>query len=64
VPTNGILVLGQEQDTPGGKFDASQAISGQLTQFGIWDRALSDYDIRKIADAHCQRFNELGYIFQ
>ncbi len=40
------LVIGQEQDSLGGTFHARQAISGRYTQFGLWDRLLSDDEIR------------------
>ncbi|XP_013368537.1 PREDICTED: adhesion G-protein coupled receptor D2 [Chinchilla lanigera] len=41
VPAGGILVLGQDQDSPGGGFSARDAFSGNLTDFHLWARALS-----------------------
>ncbi|KAM6182142.1 LOW QUALITY PROTEIN: adhesion G protein-coupled receptor D2 [Erethizon dorsatum] len=41
VPPGGILVLGQDQDSPGGGFSARDAFSGNLTDFHLWARALS-----------------------
>ena len=35
---SGILILGQEQDIPGGGFDAKQSFSGHLTQVNFWRR--------------------------
>ncbi len=32
VPPGGVLVLGQDQDSPGGDFDKNQAFSGEITQ--------------------------------
>uniref|UniRef100_A0A8C9TXQ2 Neuronal pentraxin receptor b n=3 Tax=Scleropages formosus TaxID=113540 RepID=A0A8C9TXQ2_SCLFO len=46
----GVLVLGQEQDTLGGRFDASQALVGELSQFNLWDRVLTPTEITRLAD--------------
>ncbi|XP_036396784.1 neuronal pentraxin receptor b [Megalops cyprinoides] len=46
----GVLVLGQEQDTLGGRFDASQALVGELSQFSLWDRVLTPAEIAGLAD--------------
>ncbi|KPP56439.1 hypothetical protein Z043_125941, partial [Scleropages formosus] len=45
-----VLVLGQEQDAMGGRFDASQALVGELSQFNLWDRVLSPAEIAGLAD--------------
>ena len=34
----GILILGQEQDTYGGGLAIDQSFSGLITQFNVWDR--------------------------
>lgn len=41
VPSNGVLVLGQDQDSLGGGFSAHDAFSGNLTDFHLWNRVLS-----------------------
>lgn len=41
VPPNGVLVLGQDQDSLGGGFSARDAFSGNLTDFHLWNRVLS-----------------------
>lgn len=41
VPPDGVLVLGQDQDSLGGGFSASDAFSGNLTDFYLWDPVLS-----------------------
>uniref|UniRef100_A0A4W2CSP3 Adhesion G protein-coupled receptor D2 n=1 Tax=Bos indicus x Bos taurus TaxID=30522 RepID=A0A4W2CSP3_BOBOX len=41
LPPDGILVLGQDQDSLGGGFSARDAFSGNLTDFHLWARALS-----------------------
>lgn len=47
---NGSLVVGQEQDDIGGFFDSTQSLSGRVTQFEIWSKAISSVDIQRIAD--------------
>jgi len=36
----GTLVLGQEQDSVGGDFDASQSFQGMLSNVNVWDQVL------------------------
>ncbi|XP_026545384.1 neuronal pentraxin-2 [Notechis scutatus] len=50
IKPGGVLILGQEQDTVGGRFDATQAFVGEMSQFNIWDRVLKPDDIMKIAN--------------
>lgn len=38
------------QDTVGGRFDATQAFVGEMSQFNIWDRVLKPEDIMTIAN--------------
>ncbi|XP_066563727.1 neuronal pentraxin receptor [Amia ocellicauda] len=45
----GVLILGQEQDTLGGRFDATQALVGELAQFNMWDRLLSPSEVGGLA---------------
>ncbi|KAI4893607.1 hypothetical protein NFI96_031492 [Prochilodus magdalenae] len=45
----GVLVLGQEQDTLGGRFDASQALVGELSLFNLWDRVLPAAEVATLA---------------
>ena len=35
---NGILILGQEQDSFGGGFDAFQSFQGRISQFNMYNR--------------------------
>lgn len=37
IPTDGILILGHDQDSPGGGFDSNQALTGDLADFVILD---------------------------
>ncbi|XP_006000842.1 neuronal pentraxin-2 [Latimeria chalumnae] len=50
IKPGGVIILGQEQDTVGGRFDATQAFVGEISQFNIWDRILSAEDIMNIAN--------------
>uniref|UniRef100_A0A3Q0R7E6 Neuronal pentraxin receptor b n=1 Tax=Amphilophus citrinellus TaxID=61819 RepID=A0A3Q0R7E6_AMPCI len=50
IKPGGVLILGQEQDTLGGRFDASQALVGELSQFNLWDRVLKPAEVAAVAD--------------
>ncbi|KAJ8251582.1 hypothetical protein GJAV_G00222890 [Gymnothorax javanicus] len=50
IQARGVLVLGQEQDTMGGRFEAPQALVGELSQFNLWDRVLTPAEIASLAD--------------
>ena len=41
IATNGILMLGQDQDSKGGDLDSEQSFSGKMGYFNIWDRKLT-----------------------
>ncbi|XP_054615279.1 neuronal pentraxin receptor-like [Dunckerocampus dactyliophorus] len=45
----GVLILGQEQDSLGGGFDSTQALVGELSQMGLWDRVLSTNQVASLA---------------
>ncbi|XP_030744079.2 neuronal pentraxin-1 [Echinops telfairi] len=49
IKPQGVLVLGQEQDTLGGGFDATQAFVGELAHFNIWDRKLTPAEVYNLA---------------
>ncbi|KAI5942768.1 Neuronal pentraxin receptor [Manis javanica] len=50
IKPHGILILGQEQDTLGGRFDATQAFVGDIAQFNLWDHALTPAQVLSIAN--------------
>ncbi|KAF3687969.1 Neuronal pentraxin receptor [Channa argus] len=50
IKPGGVLILGQEQDTLGGRFDASQALVGELSQFNLWDRVLKPGEVAALAE--------------
>lgn len=45
----GTLVLGQEQDSVGGSFDASQSFIGEMTGVNIWDHTVKDQEITRMS---------------
>lgn len=49
--TNGILIVGQEQDSFGGSFDPNQNYVGELTGLNIWNRVLSPSEILKMSES-------------
>lgn len=65
VPEGGILQIGQEKNgcCVGGVFDEALAFSGRLTGFNIWDRVLSNEEIRETGGAEsCHiRGNVVGW---
>ncbi|KAM4883135.1 neuronal pentraxin receptor [Thomomys bottae] len=50
IKPHGVLILGQEQDTLGGRFDATQAFVGDIAQFNLWDHALTPAQVLGIAN--------------
>uniref|UniRef100_A0A8C4V8M7 Neuronal pentraxin receptor n=1 Tax=Falco tinnunculus TaxID=100819 RepID=A0A8C4V8M7_FALTI len=50
IKPQGVVILGQEQDTLGGRFDATQAFVGELAQFGVWDHMLAPAEILGLAN--------------
>lgn len=45
----GTIVLGQDQDEPGGGFSLGQVFSGRLDRVGVWARALSVQEVSDVA---------------
>uniref|UniRef100_A0A4W6CJX6 Neuronal pentraxin IIb n=1 Tax=Lates calcarifer TaxID=8187 RepID=A0A4W6CJX6_LATCA len=50
IKPGGVIILGQEQDVVGGRFDAGQAFVGELSQVNIWDRVLKPVEIQSMAN--------------
>ena len=57
----GILVLGQEQDSVGGSFDAKQSFIGELTGVNIWDHLIMEQEIMRMSKS-C--LSGVGNVFQ
>ncbi|XP_070546060.1 neuronal pentraxin-2-like [Ptychodera flava] len=49
----GLLILGQDQDKVGGKFDLPQAFQGDMTEFNLWDRFISQQEIQLLMMSTC-----------
>ncbi|XP_040181624.1 neuronal pentraxin-1-like [Rana temporaria] len=49
IKPGGVFVLGQEQDTLGGRFDATQAFVGEISDFNMWSHILTPGEIYKLA---------------
>uniref|UniRef100_A0A087YFA4 Neuronal pentraxin 1 n=1 Tax=Poecilia formosa TaxID=48698 RepID=A0A087YFA4_POEFO len=61
IKADGVLVLGQEQDSLGGGFDATQAYVGELAHLNIWNRKLSATEIANLANCNSKAF--VGNVF-
>ncbi|KAI3352543.1 hypothetical protein L3Q82_005488 [Scortum barcoo] len=60
IKPGGVLILGQEQDTLGGRFDASQALVGELSQFNLWDRVLKPAEVAALADCNSSALGNIA----
>ncbi|KAH0626494.1 hypothetical protein JD844_001497 [Phrynosoma platyrhinos] len=49
IKPGGVFVLGQEQDTLGGRFDATQAFIGEISDFNMWGHILTPGEVYKMA---------------
>ena len=45
----GALVLGQEQESVGGFFDANQSFLGEMSDVNIWDHVIIDQEIMRMS---------------
>ncbi|XP_028835763.1 neuronal pentraxin-1 [Denticeps clupeoides] len=49
IKPGGVFILGQEQDTLGGRFDATQAFVGEISDVEMWSHVLTAHDIYSLA---------------
>ncbi|XP_071657163.1 neuronal pentraxin-1-like [Patagioenas fasciata] len=56
---NGVLVLGQEQDALGGRFDATQAFVGDIAEFHLWGRVLDAAEVAAVASCDTRPAGDL-----
>ena len=49
----GTWVVGQDQDSVGGRFDANQMLLGEIADVNMWDKELSYPDIQEFSKS-CQ----------
>lgn len=45
----GSVILGQEQDTVGGRFDSTQSFVGEITDVNMWDHVLAASKIKVVS---------------
>ncbi|XP_066531502.1 neuronal pentraxin-1 [Hoplias malabaricus] len=45
IKPGGVFILGQEQDTLGGRFDATQSFVGEMSDLQLWSRVLNSEEI-------------------
>ncbi|XP_078367115.1 neuronal pentraxin-2-like isoform X2 [Oculina patagonica] len=57
----GALVLGQDQDSVGGSFEASQSFIGEMTGVNIWNHVIKDQEILRMSKS-C--LTGVGNVFQ
>ncbi|XP_013389356.1 neuronal pentraxin receptor-like [Lingula anatina] len=48
IPANGVWIVGQDQDTVGGGFDATQAYVGDITSINVWNT--DNIDVAAVAN--------------
>ncbi|XP_059196108.1 neuronal pentraxin-1 [Centropristis striata] len=49
IKPGGVFILGQEQDTLGGRFDATQSFVGEMSDVHLWSHVLTASDIYSLA---------------
>ena len=49
IRAGGTLVLGQDQDSLGGSFDASQSFVGLMSDVNVWDHVLTARKISRLS---------------
>ena len=59
VSSGGVLVLGQEQDAPGGRFSSAESFRGQLTRLNFWSRFLTEAEINQAMNSCLQMSGDL-----
>uniref|UniRef100_UPI00398EDA1B mucosal pentraxin-like n=1 Tax=Pristiophorus japonicus TaxID=55135 RepID=UPI00398EDA1B len=58
----GTTILGQEQDTVGGKFDIKQCFVGEISDVNLWDHVVSAQDIKTVSQVcHCPGGNIIDW---
>ena len=60
----GALVLGQEQDSLGGGFAASQSFQGMLSHVNVWDRMLDPSEIEEMSESCLPNERNEGNVYK
>lgn len=53
IPSGGAFIIGQEQDSYLGGFELDQAIHGEIRNYMVWERVLTDKEIAKMFQSKC-----------
>ncbi|MBD8523954.1 LamG-like jellyroll fold domain-containing protein [Lysinibacillus fusiformis] len=48
IPSGGAVILGQEQDSVGGSFQATQAFLGGISETRVWNKVLTEEEIKQM----------------
>ena len=64
IRTGGTLALGQEQDSVGGDFDATQSFQGMLSNVNIWDHVLTAAAIEDMASSCLLDEGNVGKVYK
>ncbi|XP_069493257.1 neuronal pentraxin-1-like [Ambystoma mexicanum] len=59
IKPGGVFILGQEQDTLGGRFDATQAFVGEMSDFNMWSHILTPSEIFELATCASQSTGDI-----
>lgn len=71
IPSDLVMVLGQDQDSYGGSFDAAQSFTGEMAEVYMWDAVLSPEQLRRpgtnsdpepVVDWTALKFETKGYV--
>ena len=64
ITEGGALVLGQDQDSVGGGFEASQSFQGMLSHVNVWDRVLDTSEIEEMSESCLPNERNEGNVFK
>nr|XP_014353429.1 PREDICTED: pentraxin fusion protein-like isoform X2 [Latimeria chalumnae] len=62
IPAGGIVILGQDQDSPGGSFEMQQSFYGEIADVSLWDYVLTSDEIASLSEgSRCPKGNILDW---
>ena len=53
IPGGGIVIVGQDQDSYGGRFELRQSFTGKISGINLWSRVLSHDEILRMSKIYC-----------
>ncbi len=57
-------MLGQDQDSVGGGFQATQSYQGQISNVNVWDRVLNDEKIKEMSGSCLLNGADYGNVYK